>query len=96
MGKITRKFTTKHNADEMKNWISVKLLSNELVKQIATKTEWQGYSLYLESTIGKGYIHLRDYELEVDIELTMFGTMMSRTIEDTLENEFKKIEGKEK
>lgn len=96
MGKITRKFSTKHNADEMKNWISVKLLSNELVRQIATKTDWQGNSLYLESSIGNGYIHLRDYEIEVDIELTLFGSMMSRTIEDTLENEFKKIEQKEK
>lgn len=96
MSKITRKFSTKYTADEMKNWISLKLLSNDLVRQIATKTEWQGYSLYLESSIGKGYIHLRDYEIEIDIELSIFGSMMSRTIENTFEKEFKKLEQKEK
>lgn len=96
MAKINRKFSTKHNADDMKSWISVKLLSNDLVRQIATKTEWQGNSLYLVSTIGTGFIHLRDYEIEVDIELTLFGSMMSRTLEETLEKEFKKLEQKEK
>jgi len=96
MNKISKKFTTKYTADEMKNWISVKLLSNDLVRQITTKTEWREYSFYLESSIGKGYIHLRDYEIEIDIELSIFGSMMSRTLEDTFEKEFKKLEHKEK
>jgi len=96
MNKITKKFSTKYTADEMKNWISVKLLTNDLVRQLTTKTEWQANSLYLESSIGKGFIHLRDYEIELDITLSIFGSMMSRTIEDTFDKEFKKLEQKEK
>lgn len=92
MARIQKKIPTKHTAYEMKNWISVNLLSNELVRQLASKTEWRENSLYLESSIGNGFIHLRDYEIEIDIELTLFGSMMSRTIEETLDKELKKLD----
>jgi hypothetical protein len=94
MRKLQKKFKTAYTAMEMKNWISVNILPHELLKQFVKRVEWQNYNLYIDSTIGTGYIKLIDYEIELDIELSVFGTMMSRTIESTFDKEFKKLESR--
>lgn len=94
MKRLQKKFKTAYTSMEMKNWISVNILPHELLKQFVKRVEWQNNNLYIDSTIGSGYIKLIDYEIELDIELSVFGTMMSHSIETTFDKEFKKLESR--
>jgi hypothetical protein len=89
MSRIQKKFQTKSNATEMKSYISTKLLPNPALSSLLDSANWIDNTLYIQSKLGKGTITLRDYLIEVDIELTLFGQIAQKTIETTIDNEFK-------
>ncbi|OGU58516.1 MAG: hypothetical protein A2X64_01335 [Ignavibacteria bacterium GWF2_33_9] len=94
MSRIKKQFQTKYKADELKNWVSAELLPNPMLSQAINQAAWNGYDLFLDTKIGKGNIIIRDYLVDIDFELNFIGSMASKTIEDTLDQEFKKLESK--
>jgi hypothetical protein len=94
MSKINKKFKTAYKADEMKNWVSTNILPHPILGQFVNSTTWNGYSLFMDTKFGTGTIILMDYLVEVDFELNIIGSMASKTIEEALDNEFKKLESK--
>ncbi|MGB9702187.1 MAG: hypothetical protein ACPL1A_05585 [Candidatus Kapaibacteriota bacterium] len=94
MSRINKKFKTAYKADEMKNWVSVNILPHPLLGQFVNSTTWNGNSLFMDTKFGTGNIILNDYLVEVDFELNVIGSMASKTIEETLDKEFKKLESK--
>jgi hypothetical protein len=91
MSQLKKRFETKASAMEMKHYIDTKLLPNPVLKPLLDKVEWRGYVLYISSKLGKGTLTLQDNIVDVDIELTFFGSMAKNTLESTLDSEFKKL-----
>ena len=91
MSQLKKRFETKASAMEMKHYIDTKLLPNPVFKPFVEKVEWHGYVLYVSSKLGKGTFTLQDNIVDVDIELTFFGSMAKNTLESTLDSEFKKL-----
>jgi len=91
MARIQRSFDTKGTKQEMKEYISTKLLPRPELKTLLDKVEWRGDSLYIDSKLGKGSIALEDYKVITDIELSFFGSMAQKKIESALEENFKQL-----
>lgn len=94
MSRIKKQFKTSYKADEMKNWVSANILPNPMIGQVVNSTNWNGYTLFLDTKIGTGNIAIQDYIVDIDFELNFIGSMASKTIEDALDAEFKKLEPK--
>lgn len=92
MSKINKQFKTAYTADEMKNWVSSTILPHPMIGSMVNSSQWNNYSLFLDTKVGTGNIHLKDNFVEVDFDLNMFGSMASRAIEEALDTEFKKLE----
>ena len=91
MSKIQKKFQTKHTTLEMKNFINANVLPNPALKPFLETTNWINDTLHVTSKLGKGTIILRNYEIEVDIDLNFLGKMAKGTLESTLDKEFKQL-----
>jgi hypothetical protein len=94
MSKLKKQFKTSQRADDMKNWVSANILPNPMIGQVVNSSQWNGYTLFLNTKIGTGNIAIQDYLVDIDFELNFFGEMASKTIEDALDKEFKKLEPK--
>lgn len=94
MSRIKKQFKTSYKADEMKNWVSSNILPNPMIGSVLNSSNWTDYNLFLDTKIGTGNILIQDYLVDIDFELNIIGSMASKTIEDALDNEFKKLEPK--
>ncbi|MGE5481126.1 MAG: polyhydroxyalkanoic acid system family protein [Chloroflexota bacterium] len=75
----------------MKTYVSTKLLPNPTLKSFLDSAVWQGNTLVVKSKFGHGTINLKDNLVEIDIELSFFGSLAKGRIESTLDNEMKKL-----
>jgi hypothetical protein len=91
MSQLKKRFETKASAMEMKHYINTKLLPNPVLKPFLDTAKWNENILYITSKLGTGTITLLDNIIEVNIELTFFGSMAKNTLESTLDSEFKKL-----
>lgn len=94
MSRIKKQFKTTYKADELKNWVSANILPNQMISQVVNQVTWTGYNLFLDTKIGNGNILIQDYLVDIDFELNFVGSMASKTIEEALDKEFKKLEPK--
>lgn len=92
MAKINKTFKTKKSAQEMKEYISEKILTRPELAPLLEKAFWDGFILRVESKIGDGVIIAADNQLDVMIELSFFGSIAQKTIEDQLDKNFKYLE----
>lgn len=91
MSSIKKSFKTKYTAMEMKNYISSNLLPNPTLSSLMESTQWDNNTLYINSKIGNGTIELNDYKVDINIQLTLFGTLTKRALESSLDKEFKQL-----
>ncbi|HRP01857.1 MAG TPA: hypothetical protein PLE30_04325 [Candidatus Kapabacteria bacterium] len=91
MSTINKKFETKATATEMKHYIDTTVLTNSVIKSVLEQASWSGNTLYASSKLGKGTIKLSDNLVEIDIELTLFGSFAKKSLEATLDKEFKRL-----
>jgi trehalose/maltose hydrolase-like predicted phosphorylase len=91
MSSIKKKFETKYTVDEMKHFINTNILTNSVIKSVLETAQWNGNELFASSKLGKGYIRLSDYLIEIDIELNMFGSFAKKILESTLDDKFKQL-----
>ena len=91
MARIKREFPTKASAQEMKEYVSTKLLPRPELGALLDKVNWQGDTLHVDSKLGSGTIELRDNLVVVDIELSFFGRLAQGKIESTIEQTFKQL-----
>lgn len=91
MAKFHKQFQTKATATEMKIFISTKLLPNPALATFLDSTTWEGYTLNIKSKLGSGKIILEDNLITVDFDFNLFGSMAQKTIEATLNKEFKQL-----
>lgn len=89
MSRIQKKFQTQSTASDMKQYISNNLLTNPALNSLLDSAIWIENTLHVQSKLGKGTISLRDYLIEVDIELTLFGKVAQKSLESALDNELK-------
>lgn len=91
MATIQKTFQTNATAIEMKHYIDTKVLPQPALKALLEEVCWQGYTLNISSKLGNGQIILKDNEVEILIHLTLFGSMAKKTLEATLDKEFKQL-----
>lgn len=91
MSIIHKKINTKYEVDEMKNIINSKILPNPAVKAMMNDYTWDNNVLKINSKLGLGTIKLFPRLAEIILELNVFGKMAGRTLEDTLDKEFKQL-----
>jgi hypothetical protein len=92
MSVIHKKIKTKYDIEQMKDIINNKILSNSAVNSIVNDYYWVDDTLKLTAKVGNGTIKLFPQLAEIIIELNVFGKMAGKTLEDTLDKEFKKLE----
>ncbi|MEN6295487.1 MAG: hypothetical protein ABFD61_05090 [Chloroherpetonaceae bacterium] len=95
MKEIKREFKTQYNKDEMKNYLTVNIMTNSLFHQFIKEASWDGYTLHLKSRFGYGSIIFQDYLINIEIFLNAMGAIAGRQLESMLDQEFKKLETKE-
>ncbi|HOQ48785.1 MAG TPA: hypothetical protein PLV01_03030 [Candidatus Kapabacteria bacterium] len=91
MAKLQKQFQTNYSATEMKNYISTKLLPNPTLATFLESTNWEGNTLFINSKLGKGKIILENNLITIDFEFSLFGSVAKKTIEATLDREFKQL-----
>lgn len=94
MSAIKKSFQTKYTAPEMKNYISSNLLPNPALSSLLEKADWNDNTLHITSKLGSGNIFLSDYRVDIDIELSIFGSLTRKGIEAALDKEFKQLNPK--
>lgn len=92
MAKFYKQFQTKSSAVEMKTFISTKILPNPTLATFLDNTNWEGNTLHIKSKLGNGKIILEDNLLTIDFDFNLFGSVAQKTIEATLDKEFKQLE----
>lgn len=91
MSIIHKKINTKYEIDEMKSIINSNILPNAAVKAVVNDYTWDNNTLKINSKLGMGTIKLFPKLVEIILELNVFGKMAGRTLEDTLDKEFKQL-----
>ena len=91
MSIIHKRIETKYDVEEMRDIINNKILSNTAVKPLIIDSHWEDNTLKINAKIGTGSIKLFPQLAEITIELNMFGKMAGKTLENTLDKEFKKL-----
>lgn len=91
MATLNKRFETKATAQEMKTYISTKLLPNPALSSMLESAIWDGNILKIDSKLGKGTITLTDNLIVVYFEFTLFGSVAKKAIEASLDKEFKQL-----
>lgn len=91
MSNIHKKFETKKNALEMKQYIDETFLARKDIKALIDTAVWVGYTLHVTSKFGSGTLDARDNLVEVNIELSLFGRTAKKMLESTIEKNFKEL-----
>lgn len=91
MAVLNKRFETKATSQEMKTYISTKLLPNPALSSMLDQAVWDGNILRIDSKLGKGTITLSDYLVVVYFEFSLFGSVAKKAIEASLDNEFKQL-----
>lgn len=91
MSLINKRINTKYSVEEMQDIINTKILPNSAVKTIINDYYWVDNVLKINAKVGAGTIKLFPNLAEITLELNFFGQMAGRTLEDTLDKEFKKL-----
>lgn len=92
MSVIHKRIKTKYSIDEMKKIIDNKILTNSAIKPMVNDYYWIEDTLKISAKIGNGTIKLFPQLAEITIELNVFGKMAGKTLENTLDKEFKQLE----
>lgn len=91
MATIRKTIETEATAEEMKSYINLKLLSRSELQALFDSAFWHGDILHISSKLGNGTITLSDNKAEIVIELSLFGNVAKKTLENVFENELKKL-----
>lgn len=91
MARIQQTIETSKSAFEMRNYVETKVLIRPELKVLISEYHWVDNKLYAEGKLGKGTITLLDNKVIIDIELSLFGTVAKGQIEQTLQEQFKKL-----
>lgn len=91
MSVIHKTFNTKMTAGEMKDYINQNLLTRKDVSALLNTTLWVGNTLNVNSKLGDGTIVLSDNKLEITFNLSFFGKMARKRIEDNFDEIFKQL-----
>lgn len=89
MSRIQKKFQTQSTSSEMKNYINTHLLTNSALNALLDSAIWIENTLHVQSKLGRGTITLKDYLIDIDIELTLFGKIAQNSLESAIDNELK-------
>ena len=82
---IKRDVSTRYKADELRSVIETKFLARKELQALLSATEWKGNTLFVESKLLSGVITISDYEISLDIQLTLFGSAAKTKIADTID-----------
>jgi 23S rRNA G2445 N2-methylase RlmL len=91
MADIQKQITHKKSKEETRKFIDEQLLNLPMLKAVVSKAEWQEDKLIIEAIFGTGTIAIEDNKSDVEIHLSFMGKMSRQLIEDTINNEFKKL-----
>ena len=94
MAQIQRTIETRKTKEEMRLVLDEKLATSKHLGKVL-KMWWHNDALYVESKLGSGSIQVRDFAVELDIELTLFGAVARTRIEQILTDEIKQISAPE-
>ena len=91
MATIKQTIETTKTAMEMRLLIDGKVLSRPELALLLDTHHWDGNVLHASGKMGRGTITLRDNAVDIDIELSFFGSAAKGAIEQTLSEQIKKI-----
>lgn len=91
MATIRKSIETEATAEEMKSYINLKLLSRNELQALFDSAFWHGDTLHISSKLGNGTIALSDNKADIVIELSLFGGVAKKTLENIFESELKKL-----
>jgi len=94
MATIRKSVETDATAAEMKSYINLKVLSRSELQALFDSAVWHGDTLHISSKLGNGTIELFDQKADITIELSLFGSVAKKTLEQTLEKELRQLPSK--
>lgn len=93
MARINTTVTTKTTALEMRRMLDERVLSNPELQTLLPHHHWDGMVLHASGPLGKGTVALADYRIVIDIELSIFGSVAKRSIEERLVTQLSRLGG---
>jgi hypothetical protein len=91
MANIKQTIETSKTAMEMRLLIDSKVLTRPELSMLVSTHEWKGNVLHASGKLGRGTITLRDNFVDIDIELSFFGSAAKGAIEQTLSDQIKRL-----
>ena len=91
MANIKQTIETSKTAMEMRLLIDSKVLTRPELSMLVSTHEWKGNVLHASGKLGHGTITLRDNFVDIDIELSFFGSAAKGAIEQTLSEQIKRL-----
>lgn len=91
MSVIQRTIHTKATAAEMKTYINQHLLTRKDLSVLLNSSIWVGNTLNVDSKLGDGTIVLKDYQIDVTLNLSFFGNVAKKQLESGLDDVFKQL-----
>lgn len=91
MAVIHKIINTKATAAEMKIYINQNLLTRKDLSALLNSAMWVGNTLNMDSKLGDGTIILRDYQLELNINLSFFGKIAKKQLESSFDDGLKQL-----
>ena len=91
MSRITFSVDTTKSVVECRTFIDQQVLSRPEAQMLLQDHRWEGDTLHAAGSLGSGTISLHPGRIDVDIELSMFGTAAKGRIEEVLNDQFKKL-----
>ena len=91
MARIHQTIQTSKSALEMRLLLDTKVLTRPEFALLITDHHWDGNVLHASGKMGRGTITLADQLVTVDIELSMFGAAAKGAIEQTLNEQIKRL-----
>jgi hypothetical protein len=94
MATIRKSIETDASATEMKSYINLKVLSRSELQALFDNAVWHGDTLHISSKLGNGTIALFDKRADITIELSLFGSVAKKTLENVLDKELQQLSPK--
>ena len=91
MASIHQTIQTSKTALEMRLLIDTKVLTRPEFALLVSQHRWEGNVLHANGKMGRGTITLADQLVTVDIELSMFGSAAKGVIEQTMNEQIKRL-----
>ena len=91
MARIAFTVETTASVVECRTFINEQVLSRPEAEMLLQDHHWDGDTLHASGSLGAGTISLLPGAIDVDIELSMFGTAAKARIEEVLHDQLKKL-----